>query len=909
MPTDANQTQGGDQIRVAPVFQALVTPVEMQRSYYLSVNKILRQGSLAFRKDRNLQRQMRYDPDIMGPLVMLQLSVACSEWAVQVPADMQGDEQATEQAAFVEKLLRNTPRFTDMMRHLLDALWYGRSAVNMVFGKQGETIYIRDWMPIHGDSLTMTELGQLGLKVGPRYYTQTIGGAAPDTDKINGTVIGWDSRVLPLDDQQRATIALHIYQQQGVDFDEIYEAENAYLGRGMRDLVWYYWSLKQAALQNWATYIERYSMGIRVGNYPVGNEAAKADMESAMQNLLGDVSVLIPKNADGSDAGFGIDIKEPNGGNAEAFAKMVEYLTENIKEVILGQTGTSQAVSSGLGSSIGDQHAQTLNRQVTYIANALAETITREIVTPLFRMNFGDDAIPPSFSFSVSKPNPDEYMKAIEAFTKLGGRVSEREARRVLGLAEPEDDEMVLQAPSEGGMGGGGMPPLDVRPMGDEPGDAGPEGDAEPFSKDRFALSDVDLTPPKGAAEAAERGLELRRKHGRGGTEVGVARARDLSNRKTLSPSTVRRMHSFFSRHAVDSKGEGWGEDSAGWIAHLLWGGDAAKAWAKRKVAELDRAEGKDESAKRGSKDRFDGANCGTGAGGFKPGNTCGRGDGASGQDLTAKGGKKAKKKTVKKGAKKSKRSKPTADTIADIRETPSRKVNRVSEAKITQQIKQWERQANSDKTRRKQPLQKNADEMPDGFETVAREFSGFFYAITSKSSLTSLEEFTEWFNSEDRINREGWLASCRRIVQAQGNDFPSTKEEQIQALYETGRAANTMFHAAKLHPPPLTVYRGINVPEEHIGKFLETLQTGVFATSAAHSTSRDAGIATSFSEEGSGVNVVMRIRGVTNGWDQEGNLTARYEEEEVTLPPNVYEVTKIQHSADGKTLIVDLDF
>jgi hypothetical protein len=636
MPSDANQTQGGDQIRVAPVFQALVTPVEMQRSYYLSVNKILRQGSLAFRKDRNLQRQMRYDPDIMGPLVMLQLSVACAEWAVQVPADMQGDEQATEQAAFVEKLLKNTPRFTDMMRHLLDALWYGRSAVNMVFGKQGETIYIRDWMPIHGDSLTMTELGQLGLKVGPRYYTQTIGGAAPDTDKINGTVIGWDSRVLPLDDQQRATIALHTYQPQGVDFDDPYEAENAYLGRGMRDLVWYYWSLKQAALQNWATYIERYSMGIRVGNYPVGNEAAKADMESAMQNLLGDVSVLIPKNSDGSDAGFGINIMEPNGGNAEAFAKMVEYLTENIKEVILGQTGTSQAVSSGLGSSIGDQHAQTLNRQVTYIANALAETITREIVTPLFRMNFGDDAVPPSFSFSVSKPNPDEYMKSIEAFTKLGGRVSEREARKVLGLAEPEDDEMVLQAPSEGGMGGGGMPPLDVRPMGDEPGDAGIEGDAEPFSKDKFALSDVDLTPPKGAAEAAARGLELRRKHGRGGTEVGVARARDLSNRKTLSPSTVRRMNSYFARHEVDKQGEGWGEDSAGYIAWLLWGGDAGKSWAKKKSAELDRAEGKDESEKRGSKDRFDGANCGIGEGGFQPGNKCAEGGGGGGEQPKA---------------------------------------------------------------------------------------------------------------------------------------------------------------------------------------------------------------------------------------------------------------------------------
>jgi phage gp29-like protein len=590
----AADTQGGDQMTLRPVWQPLVTPVEMQRSYYLSVNKILRQGSLAFRSDRRLQRQMRYDPDIMGPLLMLQLSVACSEWAVQAPADFMQDEDSVEQAAFVEKILKSTPRLTDFMRHLLDALWYGRSAVNMVFGKTDDVVYIRDWLPIHGDSLTMTELGQLGMKVGPRYYTQTIGGAAPDTDKINGTVIGWDARVLPLDDQQRATIALHTYQPQGVDFDDPYEAENAYLGRGMRDLCWYYWSLKQAALQNWATYIERYSAGIRVGNYPVGNEQAKADMETAMQNLLGDVSVLIPKNADGTDAGYGLSIMEPNGGNAEAFAKMVEYLTENIKEVILGQTGTSQAVSTGLGSSIGDQHAQTLNRQMTYVANALAETMTREVVTPLYRMNFGDEGVPPQFSFSVSKPNPEEYMRAIEAFTKLGGRVSEREARKVLGLAEPEDDEVVLQAPAEGG-----MPPMDVRPMGEDIGPSGEDGSDEiqQFGKDRFALSDIDLTPTAEMASAAERGLDLRRKHGRGGTEVGVARARDLSNRKTLSPSTVRRMHSYFARHEVDKQGEGWGEDSAGYIAWLLWGGDAGKSWAKRKVDALDKAEGKDENA------------------------------------------------------------------------------------------------------------------------------------------------------------------------------------------------------------------------------------------------------------------------------------------------------------------------
>jgi hypothetical protein len=102
-------------------------------------------------------------------------------------------------------------------------------------------------------------------------------------------------------------------------------------------------------------------------------------------------------------------------------------------------------------------------------------------------------------------------------------------------------------------------------------------------------MADIDLQPTAEMAANAKRGLALRDEHGRGGTEVGVARARDISNRKNLSPDTVRRMNSYFARHEVDKKGEGWGEDSAGYIAWLLWGGDEGKAWAARKSKELDR--------------------------------------------------------------------------------------------------------------------------------------------------------------------------------------------------------------------------------------------------------------------------------------------------------------------------------
>ena len=89
----------------------------------------------------------------------------------------------------------------------------------------------------------------------------------------------------------------------------------------------------------------------------------------------------------------------------------------------------------------------------------------------------------------------------------------------------------------------------------------------------------------------AEQGLEWRREFGRGGTEVGIARARDISNGRRLPYETVVRMSSYFARHEVDKEAQGFrpGEDgypSNGRIAWALWSGDSGMAWASRIIRE-----------------------------------------------------------------------------------------------------------------------------------------------------------------------------------------------------------------------------------------------------------------------------------------------------------------------------------
>ena len=86
-----------------------------------------------------------------------------------------------------------------------------------------------------------------------------------------------------------------------------------------------------------------------------------------------------------------------------------------------------------------------------------------------------------------------------------------------------------------------------------------------------------DRIPPVEVAAAAEKGLKLRAQYRRGGTTAGIARAKDLKNRKPVSEQTIRKMVSYFSRHRTEKRADNFGDEenaSTGYIAWLLWGGD-----------------------------------------------------------------------------------------------------------------------------------------------------------------------------------------------------------------------------------------------------------------------------------------------------------------------------------------------
>lgn len=420
----------------------LALPVELQRSFFKTASGMLRQPSLAYWKDRTLHRMMRNDPDIEAPLHNMQVSVSGLEWEIRPTDD--GQDEICE---FVDDAIRGIEQFTDMRMSLLEAVWYGPAAVNPIWRTDGNGTVPFRWVPIHSDTIAFHKDGRFGLRVGSAFLMDNPG---------KEVVRGFDSYVRLLTPAERDEVLLHIYRRRGPDFDVPNESAYHYAGRGVRDVAWFYWMMKQEALQNWSTYCARYAMGVRIGYYQAGNLQAKSDMETVLRNLVGDVSAVLPRESPDAKSSE-IEILEPSAGRAVVFADLTDWLTSNIEVLIQGQSLTTGAHPTGIGSGAADQHARTFNRHLTYVARSLDETLSRELVRRIVDRNFGPQEKYPKFWSNVPSPDGPAILDAAVQFVSIGGEVKADQLRGTLGLTKPEPgDEVLSQANMLPGFGTGG---------------------------------------------------------------------------------------------------------------------------------------------------------------------------------------------------------------------------------------------------------------------------------------------------------------------------------------------------------------------------------------------------------------------------------------------------------------------
>ena len=126
-------------------------------------------------------------------------------------------------------------------------------------------------------------------------------------------------------------------------------------------------------------------------------------------------------------------------------------------------------------------------------------------------------------------------------------------------------------------------------------GEAPPEfPDEIPNKNSKWKVAKPNLVPSEGVRSAARRGIKYHAegKAGDGFEAATLDRAHKIANGEELTPEHVKRMHSFFERHAGGRSQKAKKGEITPWdVAWLAWGGTAGRSWAASKVRELENSE------------------------------------------------------------------------------------------------------------------------------------------------------------------------------------------------------------------------------------------------------------------------------------------------------------------------------
>ena len=106
---------------------------------------------------------------------------------------------------------------------------------------------------------------------------------------------------------------------------------------------------------------------------------------------------------------------------------------------------------------------------------------------------------------------------------------------------------------------------------------------------------EIDLKPTEGMKAGARQYKKWKEEGKKGGTAVAARRATQILSGQELSVDVTLRMFSFFSRHEVDKKAEGFkagekGYPSPGRVAWSAWGSDAGFSWSRKKSEQIKKA-------------------------------------------------------------------------------------------------------------------------------------------------------------------------------------------------------------------------------------------------------------------------------------------------------------------------------
>lgn len=369
---------------------------------------------------------------------------------------------AEELSKKVTEIIKHTPNFMKLRYDLMEALWFGRYAVALQFGARRISgnwrTYIRRWEPRHGDKLMfryddgtrMFDADQVGIRVGPGYdadknWKDFAGNSRTKIEPTQHGLVYW------LDGLERKGLVLHKHIIEDGDFNEPLKAGSIH-GVGIRSRIYWTWWAYQEILKLLLEYSERSALGLEVWKYPAHSPEAKARAEKAAseRGAPGRSVVLVPVPEGEMADRYGIEFMEPGlGGIGELKDMLDKFFGHKIKRYISGQTLSSEAEGTGMGSGVADAHMATLHDIIRFDAIGLEETLTEELVRFIQLTNFpGSDDIYLRFNINTESDESARKLEAYQSAWNMGVKLKAEDLYDVIGSSKPTDDDEILQNPA-----------------------------------------------------------------------------------------------------------------------------------------------------------------------------------------------------------------------------------------------------------------------------------------------------------------------------------------------------------------------------------------------------------------------------------------------------------------------------
>jgi hypothetical protein len=437
---------GGSQWSV-PYFQQFAATMElMSRTHFWTYDDAMansRLNALVMRNDYIIK------PAIHARIV----PVAMAEY--QLTARDETNPKLVKEAEVIKVILDEIPKFQGLKFWLLEDRFFGRSGAQLTakydYSLGFKRTMINAWSPVHADSIVF------------KYDDQTPG-IMVNTSQFTGQ---WEATPrgpchFLYDPRELEMFLWSEFEPEATDFYQS-QRTGAVHGLGYRGTLYWIWWLREKITQIFMDFMQKVGSGITIFFYEAGNPKSLAEVTAAAKTQTGNNVYLFPRNRDGQSAyaGPGIQRIEVSMSGAEMFFKIWDKLNSIMRFSILGEVATTEEVSSGLGSTVAEQHGITADMRTKYDAAGL-DAVMQQLTNSIARWNFPGSP-PPIYKTMIDKRNPEEFIAALQIAYSLGLPIDMGQVYEVLGLVRPKENAPTLsklapQQPSSVGAIPAGVP-------------------------------------------------------------------------------------------------------------------------------------------------------------------------------------------------------------------------------------------------------------------------------------------------------------------------------------------------------------------------------------------------------------------------------------------------------------------